>query len=137
MPKSEAAELWLKQAADDGLERSTVRQYEQHVRLHILSFVGTTKLSEFNAARLAAYRSRLIKEGRSAAMVRGVSSSLGAIIGHAMANGKASVCRRLGDDMNAARACKSKIGPTSAFSATINGPHGWTCGRLLSPPMSP
>jgi integrase len=36
----EAGLKWLKRAETDGLERTTVGQYEQHLRLHIIPFLG-------------------------------------------------------------------------------------------------
>jgi integrase len=40
---SEAARLWLESATS--LERSTRTQYRQHIDLHIMPFIGATKLS--------------------------------------------------------------------------------------------
>jgi integrase len=35
-----AGEQWIQQAVNDGLERSTVAQYRQHLRFHIRPFIG-------------------------------------------------------------------------------------------------
>ena len=40
----QAAERWIKRAEADGLERATVRQYRQHVNLHIGPRIGAIKL---------------------------------------------------------------------------------------------
>jgi len=37
---AEAGDLWLVQAETDGLEASTLRQYRQHLDLHIKPFIG-------------------------------------------------------------------------------------------------
>jgi hypothetical protein len=37
---AEAGKLWLKTGAGEGLERSTIDQREQHLRLHIVPFIG-------------------------------------------------------------------------------------------------
>src|SRR4051812_40681836 len=41
-----AATLWIKRCNDKGLEPMTVKQYEEHVELHIVPFIGAKKLSE-------------------------------------------------------------------------------------------
>src|SRR4051812_30329165 len=40
-----AGNAWLAQAKADGLETSTVRQYRQHLELHIVPLIGDVKLS--------------------------------------------------------------------------------------------
>src|SRR5215472_5672471 len=87
---NEAGELWIAQAETDGLEASTVTQYRQHLRHHIAPFVGTVKLASFGPPDLSNFRNSLTAQGRSRAMVKGVTSSLGAILATAMANGKVS-----------------------------------------------
>ena len=37
---ADAGELWIKRGGADGLEQSTIRQYHQHLDLHILPFLG-------------------------------------------------------------------------------------------------
>src|ERR1041385_1130619 len=46
----EAGELWMRglEAFDPPLERTTIEQYRQHLRLHINPFLGRTKLSKLN-----------------------------------------------------------------------------------------
>jgi integrase len=52
---AEAAEIWIEKSELEKLERSTLRQYRNHVDLHIKpSRIGSEKL-----ARLSARRSRL------------------------------------------------------------------------------
>src|ERR1700731_1963444 len=41
---SEAAELWLEDCAARGLERATLAEYRQHIRLHINPYIGREKL---------------------------------------------------------------------------------------------
>src|SRR5262245_23574798 len=52
---AQAADLWLTTAKNDGLERTTIEQYEQHLNLHILPFIGATKLSRLNAPTVRAF----------------------------------------------------------------------------------
>src|SRR5580700_1894592 len=72
-----AADMWLTSAEAAGLERSTVAQYTQHVRLHIEPFIGSTKLSAVSIPLIRAFEDQLREEGRSPAMVRKVLVSLG------------------------------------------------------------
>lgn len=83
---AEAGELWIKQAEIDGLEQSTVRQYRQHLDLHIKPFLGHLKLSALTTAVVQDFRNRLIAEGRSPGMTKRVTVSLGSILSHAMAS---------------------------------------------------
>jgi integrase len=85
---AEAGASWLKQAETDGLEASTVMQYRQHLELHIVPFIGATTLAEFSVEGAQDFKNQLIAAGRSPVMAKKVTSSLGAIVGHAMAMGK-------------------------------------------------
>jgi integrase len=58
---SEAAEAWIKRVEADGAERTTIRQYRQHINLHILPQIGRTKLSELTLAGVERFRDGLLK----------------------------------------------------------------------------
>src|SRR5215471_9230527 len=88
---AEAGKLWIEQAETDGLEASTVMYYQQHLKYHIVPLLGDVKLSALSAASVQDFRNRLIREGRSAVMVRKVTSSLGAILAHAMTTGRVNL----------------------------------------------
>jgi integrase len=75
-----AGDAWMSEAEASGLEASTVRQYRQHLELHIKPFLGTVKLSELTTASIKSFRSTLLTGGRSHAMVKKVVSSLGSIL---------------------------------------------------------
>jgi integrase len=62
---SDAAALWLARAARDGLERATIRQYKEHVDIHIVPRIGTTKLARLSAPVVNAFVDQLILDGRS------------------------------------------------------------------------
>jgi integrase len=83
----EAGALWLASSRAAGLEESTIDMYEQHLRLHIVPFIGRDKLSRLSAPSIRAFRDRLHNEGRSPAMVRGIVGSLGAILADAQERG--------------------------------------------------
>ncbi|SKA26505.1 tyrosine-type recombinase/integrase [Consotaella salsifontis] len=83
----EAGALWLKTCEGAGLERSTTDQYRQHVELHIDPFIGATKLNKITVPSVRAFQEKLREEGRSAAMVKRVTVSLGSILSDAQERG--------------------------------------------------
>jgi len=85
---ADAGEMWIAEAETDELERSTIRQYRQHLDYHIKPLIGAVKLSELTVASVKDFRNRLIREGRSRVMTKKVVASLGAILATAMENGK-------------------------------------------------
>ena len=82
---SEAARQWQDSTA--GLEQSTRTQYRQHIDLHIIPFIGATKLSQLTVPAVRAFEDKLVKEGRSSAMVRKILTSLGSILADAQERG--------------------------------------------------
>ena len=58
---AEAAEAWVKRVEADGAERTTIRQYRQHINLHIQPQIGRTKLSELTLAGIERFRDNLLK----------------------------------------------------------------------------
>jgi len=84
---TEAGELWLASGTDAGLERTTIDQYRQHLNLHISPLIGREKLSQLSVPLIRAFQDRLRDEGRSTAMVRRVTISLGSILADAQERG--------------------------------------------------
>ena len=82
-----AGELWIASAKSAELERTTIDQYRQHLRLHIAPFIGREKLSRVNVPVVRAFEDRLRAEGRSATMARYVVRSLGALLADAAERG--------------------------------------------------
>jgi integrase len=78
----EAGESWI-EAASHELERATVDQYRQHLKLHLIPFIGARKLTEITTDVVLDLEARLRKEGRSKVMVRKVLVSLGSILSEA------------------------------------------------------
>jgi integrase len=75
----QAAKQWLKHVEAEGVERTTVDQYEGHVRLHILPRIGGEKLAVLTAPRMESLRDELLRDlGR--AMGRKVLTSIKAIL---------------------------------------------------------
>jgi integrase len=82
-----AGKLWLAARERAGRERTTIDQYRQHLNLHIVPFIGNTRLTALNAPALHAFRDRLHDEGRSQAMIRKVLVSLGSLLADAQDRG--------------------------------------------------
>ncbi len=83
---AEAAELWIRGRALERLEQSTLRQYRQHIDLHIASLVGREKLSRLTTPKVVAFKERLL-ETRSRAMATKALQSLRAILKDAQRRG--------------------------------------------------
>jgi integrase len=60
MTIADAGRHWLHSVEAD-IERTTYEQYEQHLRLHIVPFLGSTKLTQFTVAAAKQFRDRLRK----------------------------------------------------------------------------
>ena len=76
---AEAADAWIKSAEADGLERSTLRQYRQHVNLHIVPRLGREKLAELTPGRIEAFRDDLLAK-LSRPLARKVLTSLKSLL---------------------------------------------------------
>jgi integrase len=60
---AEAARNWLNEVEANGRERSTLRQYRQHVDLHIVPRLGNVKLAKLTAATVENFRNQMIGNG--------------------------------------------------------------------------
>jgi integrase len=83
---AEAAEIWIEKGELERLERSTLRQYRNNVRLHINPLIGNVKLARLSTPAIEAYRDQLLKKN-SRAMARKVLASLKSILGEAQRRG--------------------------------------------------
>lgn len=86
---AEACGLWLDRADAEGLERSTVLAYRQHVDLHIKPLIGGVKLNKVSVPAVQAFADELAKT-RSRAMVKRIVGSLSGVFSEAMRRGKAA-----------------------------------------------
>jgi len=86
----DAADLWLTRGTARGLERATLAAYEQHARLHIVPSLGRMKLSRLSAPAVRDFEDRLRTDGRSAAMIRKILTSLGSMLSDAQERGLVS-----------------------------------------------
>jgi integrase len=83
-----AASDWLKSSEKAGLEPSSLRRNEQHIRRHIVPFIGAKKLSQLTVPGVNAFEDELREAGRSPAMVKAVMVSLSGILADAQRRGR-------------------------------------------------
>ena len=83
---AEAGKLWIETGELEKLERSTLRQYGNHLKLHINPLIGAVKLARLSTPGIEAFRNELLKR-RSRAMARKVLSSMKSILGEAQRRG--------------------------------------------------
>jgi integrase len=84
---ADAGQLWLERAQRDNLTRSTIEQYQRHVRLHINPRIGTVKLPDLTAPRIAQFVDDMLVE-LSRPLARKVLTSLGSLVDEAIRAGR-------------------------------------------------
>jgi integrase len=77
-----AGKLWLA-ACEKTLVRSSYERNRQHVDLHIVPLIGSTRLNQMNAPAVRAFEDRMRATGRSAALTKAVITSLGTLLADA------------------------------------------------------
>ena len=82
----EIGELWLQRAIINKLEPSTVRQYKQHLDLHIVPLIGDMKVVRLTSPAIVDFRDKLLLT-RSKALSRAILASLKAILSEAQMRG--------------------------------------------------
>jgi integrase len=95
---AEAGKQWLTTVKSLGHEPATIKVYEQHLRHHILPYLGAHKLSRLSVPLVRDFEDRLIHgtpapgettgKPRSQVMVRKVRTSLGSILADAQERGQ-------------------------------------------------
>lgn len=80
---AKAGELWIKRADREDLEPSTIAAYRQHLKLHIVPFLGARKLNQLTKPMVETFRDDLLEAGRSRPMVSRVLRSLTSIVSEA------------------------------------------------------
>jgi integrase len=96
----EAGALWLKHCEEKGLERMTVKGYEEHVELHINPFIGAKKLSDMTVPAIHSFADQLREAGRSPEMIRRVVRSVGSIFKEARRRGLSNTAPTAGLDLD-------------------------------------
>jgi integrase len=83
---AEAAALWIRRGELEKLERSTLNKYRNHVDLHIVPFLGATKLARLTAPGVEQFKDDLLKR-LSWEMAKKVLGSLKSILTEAVRRG--------------------------------------------------
>jgi integrase len=83
----EASELWLNTCAVNGLERTTLDTYRQHVDLHIKPFLGSRRLAQLTVPMMRDFADQLHRAGRSHAMIKKIMVRLGSVLADAQERG--------------------------------------------------
>jgi integrase len=83
---AEAAADWLSSVELEGRERSTLKTYREHVRLHINPHLGYEKLARLTAPRVSIFRDQLLRS-LSRPLARRVLISFKAMLRDAMRRG--------------------------------------------------
>lgn len=84
-----AGQFWIRSGEAAGLERSTINQRKSHLENHIVPMIGQVLLSRLTVPAVRDFEDRMRKDGRSAAMVKKVLTSLGSILADAGERGLA------------------------------------------------
>jgi integrase len=94
---AEAGDLWITSCEINGLERATIENYRQHLRLHIVPYLGRLKLAQLSVPLIRKFEDDLRTgksaseqhedERRSASMIKRVVVSLGSLIADAQERG--------------------------------------------------
>ena len=77
---AKAGENWIARAQREDLETSTVKQYREHLKLHIEPRLGGRRLNQLTKPMIEEFRDKLLNDGRSRAMAGKVLRSLSSIL---------------------------------------------------------
>ena len=84
---AETMELWIRHCVDERLERSTIEQRKQHLRIHVAPYIGREKLATLTTPRLNAFLDQLRDAARSTAMRRHILTSVRTALAFAKGRG--------------------------------------------------
>jgi integrase len=77
---AEAAGQWIARVKAQGREETTLQQYEQHVRTHIVPHLGRTKLAKLTPPAIEKYRDQYLLAKLSRPLARKVLTSLKSLL---------------------------------------------------------
>jgi integrase len=90
---AEAGLHWIKTGEGNNLERATLNEYQRHLNMHIVPYLGNVKLSKLTAPMVSEFRSKLrervpaagqkIGKTRSSDLVKKIMVSLNSIVADA------------------------------------------------------
>jgi integrase len=87
---AEAGAAWIAAAEARGLERASIKQYREHLKLHIAPSLGPMKLTEISVGVVRALEDKLRLAGRSSKLTSMILTSLGAILADAQERGQSA-----------------------------------------------
>src|SRR5262249_3605699 len=85
---AEAGKRWIESCKAHDLEASTVESYKQHLRDHIVPYLGAMKLSQLTVPVIRNFMDKLRADRRSPDMVKRVTGDLGSILADAQERGE-------------------------------------------------
>ena len=80
----DACQSWLKSCERNGLERSTMKAYRSHVRIHIDPRIGDLLLADLSRSDVRDFMDGLLDDGVSHALVKKIMVSLRAVLSEAV-----------------------------------------------------
>jgi integrase len=91
---ADVADQWIKRVEANARERATLKQYKEHIKLHILPRIGAVKLAKLSKGHVEAFRDGLIQGDKalSRPMAQKVLRSLKSML-------KVVRCSHLADDV--------------------------------------
>lgn len=81
---ADACQSWLKTCERNGLERSTLKAYRSHARVHIEPKISSLLLTELTRSKVRDFMNELLDDGVSKSVVRKVMVSLRAALSEAV-----------------------------------------------------
>lgn len=103
----QAGKNWLARGEREDLEPSTLAMYEQHLRLHIVPFLGAKRLNQLTKPMIEDFRDTLLDSGRSRAITRKILGSLSSLVKEAQRKG--FVAQNVAEDVTAKRSSRDKV----------------------------
>ncbi|WP_156418208.1 tyrosine-type recombinase/integrase, partial [Aureimonas sp. D3] len=97
----EAGKLWIKATTANGLEQSSIADYNRTLRLHINPLIGSLRLTALTVTRLRSFEDDLRAGGRSLATTKRTLVTPGTLLADAQERGL--VARNVVRDMRAKR----------------------------------
>jgi len=123
----EAADAWIASAREgsirnrsgDRFKPSSLRGYEQALRLRVLGELGALRLSELRRNDIQDLADRLLAEGRDPSTIRNTLMPLRAILRRAVARGELAVNPMAGVELPAVRGRRDRVVSAEAAASLI------------------
>jgi len=107
---SDACDSWLKTCERNELERSTLKAYKSHAKIHIEPKIGSLLLTDLSRSQIRDFMHDLMDEGVSRAQVRKIMVSLRSILSEAVE--REWIDHNVGVDVKVKRQARSLVDDT-------------------------